>query len=150
MPDEQPDAPVTGEPASGVPDEPVADAPVAAAAQMPAVDDAGLVVRETNDEAAVPDEATLARIATPGIARRAPKYGAFIGYGAVLGFVVGVALAFVMDRGDLVNAGEGGGVLPFLGGSNGAKLLTGVALAGFGALLGALLALWADARSRRR
>lgn len=95
----------------------------------------------------VPDEATLARIATPGTVRRAPKFGAFVGYGAALGFVVGVVLAIALDRGDL--AGEGGGVLPFLGGSNGARLMTGVALAGVGALVGALLALWADARSRR-
>ena len=99
---------------------------------------------------AVPDEATLARIATPAIVRRAPRYGAFIGYGAVLGFVVGVVLAIALDRGDLVNAGEGGGVLPFLGGANGARLMTGVGLAGLGALVGAGVALWADARSRRR
>ena len=98
---------------------------------------------------AVPDEQTLARIATPGVVRRAPKFGAFIGFGAVLGFVVGVVLAIALDRGDLVRAGEGGGVLPFLGGSNGVRLLSGLTVAAFGALIGGLLALWADARSRR-
>ncbi|MBN9376004.1 MAG: histidine kinase [Cellulomonas sp.] len=102
------------------------------------------------DDGAVPDEETLARIATPTLVRRAPKYGAFIGYGALLGFVLGVVLAIALDRGDLVAAGEGGGVLPFLGGSNGARLVTGFGLAGVGAVVGALLALWADARSRRR
>ena len=81
--------------------------------------------------------------------RRAPRFGAFIGYGAVLGFVVGVVLAIALDRGDLVAAGEGGGVLPFLAGSNGARLVTGIGLAGVGAIVGAVLALWADARSRR-
>ncbi len=97
----------------------------------------------------VPDEETLARIAAPARVRRAPRFGAFIGYGAVLGFVVGVVLAIALDRGDLVAAGEGGGVLPFLGGSNGARLVTGFGLAGVGAIVGAVLALWADARSRR-
>jgi hypothetical protein len=161
VPDEQQDRPVTGVPPQA-PDETAAHdaaadevgAPAAGEddaavdeARTSATADEGLVVR---DDGAVPDEETLARIATPGVARRAPKYGAFIGFGAVLGFVLGVVLAFVLDRGDLVAAGEGGGVLPFLGGSNGAKLMSGVALAGVGALLGALLALWADARSRRR
>lgn len=130
MPDEQPDEPApTGAPV------PV---PEAAASD------------DSSAAAPVPDEETLARIASPVLVRRAPRYGAFIGYGAVLGFVVGVVLAIALDRGDLVAAGEGGGVLPFLGGSNGARLMTGVALAGVGAIVGALLALWADARSRRR
>jgi hypothetical protein len=102
------------------------------------------------DAPALPDEEMLARIAAPALVRRAPKYGAFIGYGALLGFVVGVVLAIALDRGDLVAAGEGGGVLPFLGGSNGARLVTGFGLAGVGAVVGALLALWADARSGRR
>ena len=102
-----------------------------------------------DEPTSVPDEETLARIATPAIARRAPKFGAFIGVGAVLGFVVGVVLAIALDRGDLVRAGENGGVLPFLGGSNGARLVTGLAFAAFGVLVGSLLALWVDACSRR-
>ncbi len=101
------------------------------------------------EDVAVPDEEALTRIATPGLVRRAPRFGAFIGYGAVLGFVVGVVLAIALDRGDLVAAGEGGGVLPFLAGSNGARLMSGVGMAGIGAILGTLLALWADARSHR-
>ena len=175
MPDEQPDEPVTPAPvpegalehdASPAPDEPAAGqvpTPEAAAHETPAGDDAGPTQAGVPDDAGaagvdagpvapgpdVPDEETLARIAAPARVRRAPRFGAFIGYGAVLGFVVGVVLAIALDRGDLVAAGEGGGVLPFLGGSNGARLVTGFGLAGVGAIVGAVLALWADARSRR-
>lgn len=137
MPDEQPDEPVTPAP---VPEGALAhDA-------SPAPDEPAGPIAPGSD---VPDEETLARIAEPALVRRAPRFGAFIGYGAVLGFVVGVVLAIALDRGDLVAAGEGGGVLPFLGGSNGARLVTGIGLAGVGAIVGAVLALWADARSRR-
>lgn len=96
---------------------------------------------------ATPDEATLARVAEQGHLRRAPRFGAFIGAGVLVGIVVGVVLATVFDTGALTDEG---GVLPFLGGANGARAVTGFALGGFGALVGALLALWADARSRRR
>jgi hypothetical protein len=155
VPDEQHEV-SSGEPVTGPAKQPMPDEP--ATADAPAVDEAVTDGEDGEDgeddedrvDGVVPDEATLSRIATPGVVRRVPKYGAFIGYGAVLGFVLGVVLAFVLDRGDLVNAGEGGGILPFLGGSNGAKLVSGIALAGVGALLGALLALWADARERRR
>jgi hypothetical protein len=157
VPDEQTDEPaVTGGSVPAAPDE--ARTPAEPTADAVAGADAGFVVRgeagthddgEVADDGALPDEATLARIASPVLVRRAPRYGAFIGYGAVLGFVVGVVFAIALDRGDLVAAGEGGGVLPFLAGSNGARLVTGVALAGVGAVAGALLALWADARSRR-
>ena len=172
MPDEQPDEPVTPAPvpegalehdASPAPDEPAAGqvpTPEAAAHETPAGDDARPTQEGAPDAGTaaaapvapgsdVPDEETLARIAAPALVRRAPRFGAFIGYGAVLGFVVGVVLAIALDRGDLVAAGEGGGVLPFLAGSNGARLVTGIGLAGVGAIVGAVLALWADARSRR-
>lgn len=177
MPDEQPDEPVTPAPvpedalahdaspaARQGPAAGQAPAPDEAAAhETPAGDDGGPTQADVADDAGtagdaaapvapgsdVPDEETLARIAAPALVRRAPRFGAFIGYGAVLGFVVGVVLAIALDRGDLVAAGEGGGVLPFLAGSNGARLVTGIGLAGVGAIVGAVLALWADARSRR-
>ena len=152
MPDEQPDEPQpTGGPAL-----PLTGGPVPASERAlpdePAMPDERAVPGDVavRDDGAVPDEETLARIAMPALVRRAPRYGAFIGYGALLGFVLGVVLAIALDRGDLLAAGEGGGVLPFLGGSNGARLVTGFGLAGVGAVVGALLALWADARSRRR
>ncbi len=100
------------------------------------------------DEPATPDEATLQRIATPGTVRRAPRFGAFIGAGILVGAALGVILATVVDTGALTSSG--GGVLPFLDGANGARAVTAFALAGVGALVGALLALWADRRSLRR
>jgi hypothetical protein len=145
VPDEQ-----LGDPApdGAVPDEAVPDEAVPdEAAPDKAVPDAPVSDAPAPD-APIPDEPTLASIATPGTVRRAPKYGAFVGTGVVLGAVVGYALAAALDTGAL--AGEGGGVLPFLGGSAGARAVTALAFAGLGALVGALLALWADARSRRR
>lgn len=170
MPEDLPDEPVTPAPvptaadaADDAAEPPVAretTPPVATGEAVPEEVATGEVVPEevvtgeaVPEEAVpaegVPDEETLARIATPALVRRAPRFGAFIGYGAVLGFVLGVVLAIALDRGDLVAAGEGGGVLPFLAGSNGARLVTGIGLAGVGAIVGAALALWADARSRR-
>ena len=145
----------TGTPPVGTPagtaslDVVVGTPPVGTPTDTPSVD-AAEDVAVPDEDVAVPDEEALTRIATPGLVRRAPRFGAFIGYGAVLGFVVGVVLAIALDRGDLVAAGEGGGVLPFLAGSNGARLMSGVGMAGIGAILGTLLALWADARSHRR
>ena len=126
------------------PDEP----PAAPDDTAPVPDESATVPGEpTPVPTPVPDEPTLARIATPATVRRAPRFGAFIGAGALIGFVVGVVLAIVLDTGAI--PGEGGGVLPFLGGSSGARLVTGAALAALGALVGSLIALWADARSRR-
>ena len=130
MPDEVVPAAATPEPAApeALPDERVPD--------------------ERVPDERVPDEALLARTATPGAVRRAPRFGAFIGTGALVGTILGVVLATVLDKGDL--AGVDGGVLPFLGGANGARALTALGLAAAGALVGALLALWADTRSLRR
>lgn len=127
-------APPNGAPGASGPDETPAD-------EVPS-DASG-----SRASAAAPDEATLARIATPATVRRAPRFGAFITAGALAGLVIGVVLATVFDTGAL--AGDGG-VLPFLGGANGARAVTGLALAVVGALVGALLALWADRRSLRR
>lgn len=118
----------------------------AAAAPEPAAPEA--LQDERGPDERVPDEAELARTATPGAVRRAPRFGVFIGTGALVGAVLGVILATVLDKGYL--AGDDGGVLPFLGGANGARALTALGLAAVGALVGALLALWADARSLRR
>jgi hypothetical protein len=125
------------------PDEP----PAAPDDTAPVPDESATVPDEpTPVPTPVPDEPTLARIATPATARRAPRFGAFIGAGALIGFVAGVVLAVVLDTGTAPGLG---GVLPFLGGASGARLVTGSALATLGALVGSVIALWADARSRR-
>ena len=98
-------------------------------------------------ELADPTEAELLRTAVPATVRRAPRYGAFITAGLIVGLVVGLTLAVVLDRGSVTDAG---GVLPFLGGSNGPRLLSALAGAALGVLVGASLALWADRRSLRR
>ena len=83
----------------------------------------------------------------PGTLRRAPKFGAFIVAGALVGVVLGVLLATVLGSGELTNQG---GVLPVLAGANGARAVTAVGLGAVGALVGGALALALDARSRRR
>lgn len=97
--------------------------------------------------AADPTEAELLRTAIPATVRRAPRYGAFITAGLVVGLVVGLTLAVVLDRGYVTDTG---GVLPFLGGSNGPRLLSALTGGALGVLVGAGLALWADRRSLRR
>lgn len=96
---------------------------------------------------AVPTEAELLRTAVPATVRRAPRYGAFMTAGALAGVVVGLLLAVLADTGSVTDAG---GVLPFLGGSNGPRLLSALTGAVVGLGVGAGLALWADRRSLRR
>ncbi|QGQ18448.1 histidine kinase [Cellulomonas sp. JZ18] len=96
----------------------------------------------------MPSEEELARIATPATVRRAPRYGAFLRAGALLGAVVGLVLALVLGPAG-AGAGTDVGVLPFLDGRNtvvALATLTGVVV---GLLVGALLALRADRRSTR-
>ena len=132
MPDPQP-SPSTPEP---VDDAPAAEAPPR---------DAPL--EDAPAAGADPTEAELLRTAVPATVRRAPRYGAFITAGMIVGLVVGLTLAVVLDRGSVTDAG---GVLPFLGGSNGPRLLSALTGGALGVLVGAGLALWADRRSLRR
>jgi hypothetical protein len=92
--------------------------------------------RAVPEEAAAPNEATLAAVATPAAVRRAPRIGAFVRTGVLLGAVVGWLLAILFTG----TTGEG---------RTGSILLTTVGLAGFGALLGAGAAALADRRSTR-
>lgn len=117
----------------GEPTEPVTGAP-AAPADVPA---------------AAPDEAELARVATPATVRRAPRYGAFLVTGALVGMVAGLVVAFATAAGSGV-AGEDGGVLPFLGGQNGVRWVLALGLGVVGAFVGGALAVLADRRSARR
>jgi len=120
-----------------VPDDP-ADAP------RPA-DDA----RPDETAAATPDEAELARVAVPATVRRAPRYGAFMVAGALLGMVVGLVVALLSGGDGRVTSGDGG-VLPFLGGQNGVRWVLAVAIGVVGAFVGGALAVLADRRSTRR
>jgi len=87
-------------------------------------------------EGSTPSEAELEYLATPATARRAPRFGRFVGAGVTLGLLAGLVIR-VLDRGgDDPNASI-------------AWLMAGLGLALAGALLGAWLAVIADARSRR-
>jgi hypothetical protein len=137
-------APSTGHDASG-------DAPTAHAEPVPdeaadplLVDDADPVPDEADP---VPDEAELARVARPALVRRAPKFGAFVTAGTLAGAVVGLVLALVV--GLLTPGAEGTGFISFLDGDGSARLLTALAGAVAGALVGGALAVVADRRSVR-
>lgn len=110
-----------------------ADAPPPAPPEpLPPVGPADTARREPAGTA-VPDEETLATIATPAVLRRAPRIGAFIRTGLLLGAVLGWVLAILFSG----TTGEG---------RTGAILITTAAGAGFGALLGAAVAALVDRR----
>lgn len=96
----------------------------------------------------VPDEAELERTAEPARVRRAPKTGAFIVAGALVGIVLGLVVALLTAPGSAVEADgtafisvlEGQGVIRFL------SALTGGVVGGF---VGGGTALLADRRSLR-
>ena len=102
-----------------------------------------------SDAPEVPDEEELRRVATPATVRRAPRYRAFVVAGALLGMVVAVTAALVTSAGSGV--GEGSvGVLPFLDGQNGVRVVMAVTGILLGGLVGAGAAVVADRRSVRR
>ena len=83
-----------------------------------------------------PDVADLERIAEPAVVRRAPRYGAFIRTGVVLGIVIGWMVAAAPPSAPDESRAS---VIGF----------TVFALAVLGALLGAGFAVVADRRSHR-
>lgn len=87
-------------------------------------------------EPATPTQAELESLATPATRRRAPRFGRFIGVGVALGLLAGLVVGFVDAGADDPNGGV-------------ALLMAGIGLTFVGALVGALLAVIADARSRR-
>ncbi|CAL8974491.1 hypothetical protein CELL_01801 [Cellulomonas sp. T2.31MG-18] len=99
------------------------------------------------DDEAVPTEDELLRAAVPATVRHAPRYSAFLTTGTLVGLVVGLLVAVLLADGSVSSTG---GVLPFLGGSNGVRLLAALSGAVLGLGIGAGLALWADRRSLRR
>lgn len=98
--------------------------------------------------APVPDEAELARVAEPATVRRAPKFGAFVTAGVLLGAVLGFSVALV--TGASVEGDGGTGFISFLDGQGSARLLVALAGATLGALVAGLAAVVADRRSVRR
>lgn len=99
--------------------------------------------------APVPSEADLERLAEPARVRRAPRFGAFLVAGGVLGFVAGVALAILTGPDSPVQS-TGDGFLPFLDGQGAVRTVMGVTGAVVGVVVGGVLALVADRRSGRR
>ena len=90
----------------------------------------------TTAEQPTPSESELASLATPATLRRAPRFGRFIGAGVTLGLLAGVVIGFANAGGDDTNGGV-------------ARVMAGIGLTFVGALAGALIAVIADARSRR-
>ncbi|MCR6689024.1 histidine kinase [Cellulomonas sp.] len=103
----------------------------------------------TPDEEPVPAEHELARVAVPARVRRAPKYGAFIVAGALVGAVVAVLLTVLLGGGDATSdVASGQGFISFLDGQGAVRTVMGVTGAVVGGFLGGGLAVLADRRSR--
>ncbi len=96
------------------------------------------------DPRPVPDADRLARVAEPATVRRAPRYRAFVLSGVVVGAVVALVLVLTLGGGDRP---EETGV-PDVG-SGPVLVFTALTLCLLGALLGGLVALFLDRRSRR-
>ncbi|WP_263118194.1 ATP synthase subunit I [Cellulomonas sp. RIT-PI-Y] len=100
----------------------------------------------------LPTEEQLERVAEDATVRRAPKIGAFITAGALLGLVIGFLLAVLFARADeaTLAADAGQAFISAFEGEGAIRFLSAVAGGCLGALLGAAAAVWADHRSRRR
>ena len=96
----------------------------------------------------IPSEAELAQVAEPATVRHAPKFGAFITAGALVGIVVALVLVAVI-RPDAPLVADGSGFISFLDGEGAVRTVMGVAGAVLGGLVGGALAVLADRRSVR-
>ena len=102
----------------------------------------------TPDEPPLPTPEEL-EAAPDAVIRHAPKFGAFITAGAIVGFVLGLVLtALIGPKTPL--ASDGSGFLPFLDGENAVRTVVAVSGAVLGGFVGGLLAVIADRRSVRR
>lgn len=139
---------VSGEPAALAPDATAVEADGGAdvAPAATATDDADAA------EPPIPSEDELERTATPATVRRAPKFSAFITFGALGGMVVGLLLtAIVRPENPLVS--DGTGFISFLDGEGAVRTVMVVAVGVLGGFVGGALAARADRRSgppRRR
>lgn len=93
----------------------------------------------------VPDAEELARAAEPATLRRAPRYRAFVLSGVVVGVLVAFVLVLTLGGGQ-DGAAPGSG-LPDLG-TGPVLIFTALTLGLVGALVGGLVALLQDRRSR--
>ncbi|MBB2925424.1 histidine kinase [Cellulomonas cellasea] len=142
MPDE------SHEPPQSSPDAPPTTTGDADAGTTPAEVPSPAPVGSAPASAPVPDEAELARVAEPATVRRAPKFGAFVTAGVLLGAVLGFVVALI--TGSAVEGDGGTGFISFLDGQGSARLLVALAGATLGALVAGLAAVAADRRSVRR
>jgi hypothetical protein len=95
---------------------------------------------EPDAQQPAPDAEELARIATPATVRHAPRYRAFV----LTGVVLGAVLAFVVVNLVGTDAAEASDL-----GSGPVFVFVALTFGVVGALLGALVALLLDRRSRR-
>ena len=100
-------------------------------------------------ESPVPTEAELAQVAEPAQLRRAPKVGAFIVAGVLVGALLGLVAALVVGP-DSGLVADGTAFIGFLEGQGSARFLSALMGAILGGFVGAALALLADRRSLRR
>jgi hypothetical protein len=103
-------------------------------------------------EAPVPSEDELRRTATPATVRRAPKFSAFITFGALGGMVLGFLLAVIIHP-TVRLVPDGSGFISFLDGEGAVRTVMVVTGAVVGGFVGGALAARADRRSgppRRR
>ena len=113
--------------------------------QTPAPENAALDSRGVP----IPSEEELARVAEPATVRHAPRYGAFIAAGALVGFVVAL-IAVAVFRPAVAWVADGSGFISFLDGEGAVRTVMAVAGAVLGGFVGAAAAIWADRRSVRR
>ncbi|KQR08639.1 histidine kinase [Cellulomonas sp. Leaf334] len=97
----------------------------------------------------IPSEEELSRVAEPATVRHAPKYGAFIVTGALVGIVVALVLVAVV-RPEVPWVADGSGFISFLDGEGAVRTVMAVAGGVLGGFLGGLAAVLADRRSVRK
>jgi hypothetical protein len=136
-----------------VPDDPQPDATPAAAEQptaaAPVPEPVAQPVALDARGVPIPSEAELARVAEPATVRHAPKFGAFITAGALVGIVVALVLVAVV-RPEVPWVADGSGFISFLDGEGAVRTVMAVAGAVLGGFLGGLVAVLADRRSVRK
>ena len=103
-------------------------------------------------EPPIPSEDELERTATPATVRRAPKFSAFITFGALGGMLLGFLLAVIVHP-EVRLVADGSGFISFLDGEGAVRTVMVVAGGVLGGFVGGALAVRADRRSgppRRR